>query len=71
MNNQSRLHYSDSENSATLSLEDGYEFVVKPAEAEHIVNAQIKTPDEVIQVDLNNGGQLYFKPSRIVAIRLG
>ena len=71
MNNQSKLHYSDSESSATVSLEDGYEFVIKPGEAQHIVQAQIEKPDEVIQVDLNNGGQLYFKPSRVVALKLG
>jgi len=71
MNNHSNLHFSDSESSATVSLEDGYEFVIKPGEAQHIVQAQIAKPDEVIQVDLNNGGQLYFKPSRIVALKLG
>ncbi len=71
MNNQAKLHFSDSETSATVSLEDGYEFVVKPGEAQHIVEAQITKPDEVIQVDLNSGGQLYFKPSRIVALKLG
>ncbi len=71
MNNQSKLNYSDSESSATVSLEDGYEFVIKPGEAQRIVQAQIAKPDEVIQVDLNNGGQLYFKPSRIIALKLG
>ncbi len=71
MNDQSKLHYSDSASSATVSLEDGYEFVIKPGEAQHIVQAQIEKPDEVIQVDLNNGGQLYFKPSRVVALKLG
>ncbi len=71
MNDQSRLHFSDSESSAAVSLEDGYEFVIKPGEVQHIVQAQISKPDEVIQVELNNGGQLYFKPSRIVALKLG
>ncbi len=71
MNNQSKLDFSDSESSATLSLEDGYEFVVKPGEAQHIVQAQITKPDEVIQVGLTHGGQLFFKPSRIIALKLG
>jgi len=71
MTTQSKLQFSTDAGSATISLEDGFEFVVKAEEAQPIVEAQNTNPEQIIQAMLKDGGALYFKPSRVIAVKLG
>jgi hypothetical protein len=71
MTTEPKLQFSTDAASATISLEDGFEFVVKADEAQLIVEAQNTNPDRIIQATLKDGGSLYFKPSRVIAVKLG